>query len=410
MSKKGFFTTNLHSDRKSNPEHGVLHKAVHPSVAYGYDDARELAEVFQGKKAGYSYGRQLNPTVIALQDRINKMEEGLVTIAFATGMAAISSTLLSLLRQGDHIVSSAFLFGNTNSFFGTLQNFGIDVSFVDATDVANVEAAITDKTRLVFVETIANPVTQVADLEAIGELCRERAIIYCVDNTMTSPHLFLPKTVGATLIVNSLTKYIGGHGNALGGSITDTGNFDWSRFENIYDTYKKGDPATWGTTQIKKKGLRDMGASLGPEAAHHLAVGSETLPLRMDRSCANAQRLAEFCEQHENVKTTYYPGLASHPQHSRASELFNNYGAIFSIDLVDGLDCFDVLNRMETVVSSSNLGDTRTLAIPVAHTIYYEMGAERRASMGIADSMIRFSVGIEDIDDLFSDFATALTK
>lgn len=410
MAKKGFITTNLHSDRQGNPEHGVLHKAVHPSVAYGYEDARELAEVFQGKRAGYNYGRQLNPTVTALQERITKMEDGLATVAFATGMAAISGTMLSLLRQGDHIVSSAFLFGNTNSFFGTLQNFGIDVTFVDATDAANVEQAITAETRLVFVETIANPVTQVADLKAIGALCQERGLLYCVDNTMTSPHLFRPKVVGANLVVNSLTKYIGGHGNALGGSITDSGSYDWSQFTNLYDTYKSGDPATWGITQIKKKGLRDMGASLGPEAAHHLAVGSETLPLRMERACANAQRLAEFCARHPKVNNTYYPGLTSHPQHQRARELFNGFGAIFSIDLVDGLDCFDVLNRMETVVSSSNLGDTRTLAIPVAHTIYYEMGPERRASMGIADSMIRFSVGIEDIDDLLRDFETALNQ
>jgi len=408
MSKKGFFTTNLHSDRKSQPEHGVLHKAVHPSVAYGYEDARELAEVFQGKRAGYNYGRQLNPTVTALQDRITKMEDGHATVAFATGMAAIAGTLLSLLRAGDHIVSSAFLFGNTNSFFGTLQNFGIDVSFVDATDANNVEQAITDKTRLVFVETIANPVTQVADLNAIGELCAREKLIYCVDNTMTSPHLFLPKSVGANLIVNSLTKYIGGHGNALGGSITDTGTYDWSTFDNIYDTYKKGDPVSWGITQIKKKGLRDMGASLAPEAAHHLAVGSETLPLRLDRACANAQRLAEFCSASDKVNNTFYPGLSSHPQHSRAKDLFKGFGAIFSIDLADGLDCFEVLNRMDTVVSSSNLGDTRTLAIPVAHTIYFEMGPERRASMGIADSMIRFSVGIEDIEDLLADFEAAL--
>lgn len=408
MTKKGFFTTNLHSDRKSNPEHGVLHKAIHPSVAYGYEDARHLAEVFQGKRAGYNYGRQLNPTVTALQDRISGMENSPATVAFATGMAAIAGTMLSLLRAGDHIVSSAFLFGNTNSFFGTIQQLGIEVSFVDATDAANVEAAIQDNTRLVFVETIANPVTQVADLEAIGSLCRQKQLIYCVDNTMTSPHLFSPKTVGASLIINSLTKYIGGHGNALGGSVTDTGLYDWSQFPHIYDTYKKGDPASWGITQIKKKGLRDMGASLGPEAAHHLAVGSETLPLRMDRACSNAIKLAEFCEQHKNVSHSYYPGLASHPQHARARTLFNNFGAIFSIDLADGVDCFDVLNRMETVIASSNLGDTRTLAIPVAHTIYFEMGPERRASMGIADSMIRFSVGIEDIEDLLTDFEVAL--
>ncbi|MEQ8407071.1 MAG: cystathionine gamma-synthase family protein [Gammaproteobacteria bacterium] len=408
MAKKGFFTTNLHSDRKSNPEHGVLHKAIHPSVAYGYEDARELAEVFQGKRAGYNYGRQLNPTVTALQDRITAMEDGIATVAFATGMAAISSTLLSLLRAGDHIVSSAFLFGNTNSFYGTLQLLGIDVTFVDATDADNVAAAIKENTKLVFVETIANPVTQIADLERIGELCKEQGLVYFVDNTMTSPHLFAPRTVGASLIINSLTKYIGGHGNALGGSVTETGLYDWSDFDNILETYRKGDPQLWGITQIKKKGLRDMGASLGPEAAHHLAVGSETLPLRMDRACGNAKLLTEFCAQHPNVNNTFYPGLTSHPQHQRAKTLFGNFGAIFSIDLKQGLDCFDVLNRMETVISSSNLGDTRTLAIPVAHTIYFEMGPERRASMGIADSMIRFSVGIEDSEDLLADFERAL--
>lgn len=410
MNKKGFTTTNLHSDRLDNPEHGVLHKAIHPSVAYGYKDARELAEVFQGKRSGYTYGRQVNPTVTALQNRITAMEDGIATVAFATGMAAIASTLLALLRQGDHIVSSAFLFGNTNSLFITLKSLGIEVTFVDATDVRHVAAAVQSNTRLVFVETIANPVTQIADLQAIGELCKQRDLLYCVDNTMTSPHLFQPKRVDAGLVVNSLTKYIGGHGNALGGAITDTGLYPWENFPNIYDNYRSQPKELWGITQIRKKGLRDMGASLGPEAAHHLAVGSETLPLRMDKACANAQALAEFCEQHPSVKRVYYPGLGSHPQHQRAQQLFSGFGALFSIDLNDGVDCFDVLNRMEYVVASSNLGDTRTLAIPVAHTIYHEMGAQRRASMGIEDSMIRFSIGIEDLDDLLADFKCALTQ
>jgi len=410
MSKKGFSTTNLHSDRRGKPEHGVLHKPVHPSVAYGYDDARHLAEVFQGTRAGYNYGRQLNPTVTALQDRITKMEDGLASVAFATGMAAIGSTLLSLLRAGDHIVSSAFLFGNTNSLFLTLQRLGIEISFVDATKVENVATEIRENTRLVFVETIANPVTQVADLTAIGDLCEERNILYCVDNTMTSPYLFRPKSVKASLSINALTKYIGGHGNALGGCVTDTGLYDWTGFPNLYDTYKKGDSNLWGITQVKKKGLRDIGASLGPEAAHHLAVGSETLALRMEKSCSSAMTLASFCDDHPKIQNVYYPGLAGHPQHERASSLFSQYGAIFSIDLEEQLDCFDFLNRLDCVISSSNLGDVRTLAIPVAHTIYYEMGPKRRASMGIADSMIRFSVGIEDIQDLLDDFAQALAN
>ena len=410
MSKKGFFTTNLHSDRQDSPEHGVLHKAIHPSVAYGYEDARHLAEVFQGKRAGYNYGRQLNPTVTALQNRITKMEDGIATVAFATGMAAISSTILSLLKSGDHLVASAFLFGNTNSFFGTLQRLGIEVSFVDATSSDAVAEAIKSNTRAVFVETIANPVTQIADLQGIGDLCESKGLVYIVDNTMTSPHLFKPKSVKASLTVNALTKYIGGHGNALGGAITDTGCFTWDKFPNIIDTYKEGQVAFWGITQIKKKGLRDMGASLGPEAAHHLAVGSETLPLRLDRACSNALELARYCDQHPLIKNTFYPGLESHPQHERAQHLFGKFGAIFSIDLTDEVNCFDILNNMDTVIASSNLGDNRSLGIPVAHTIFYEMGAERRTSMGIADSMIRFSIGIEEIDDLLQDFEKALGK
>ena len=410
MSKKGFFTTNLHSDRQDGPEHGVLHKAIHPSVAYGYEDARHLAEVFQGKRPGYNYGRQLNPTVTALQNRITKMEDGIATVAFATGMAAISSTMLSLLKSGDHLVASAFLFGNTNSFFGTLQRLGVEVTFVDATSSDAVAAAIKSNTRAVFVETIANPVTQIADLQGIGDLCESKGLVYIIDNTMTSPHLFKPKSVKASLTVNALTKYIGGHGNALGGAITDTGRYSWDKYPNIIDTYKEGQVAFWGITQIKKKGLRDMGASLGPEAAHHLAVGSETLPLRLDRACSNALELAKYCDQHPHIRNTFYPGLESHPQHERAQQLFGKFGAIFSIDLTDEVDCFDFLNKMDTVIASSNLGDNRSLGIPVAHTIFYEMGAERRASMGIADSMIRFSIGIEEIDDLLQDFEKALGK
>lgn len=406
--KYGFTTTTLHSDRQKAIEHGSLHKPIHTSVTFGYDDARELATVFQGKQPGYRYGRQGNPTVSALEDKVNRMEEGLSTICFATGMAAIGAVAQALLRDGDHVVSSAFLFGNTNSLWQTVAVQGIDVSMVDATDVANVEAALTPATRLVFVETIANPRTQVADLARIGQLCAERGILYIVDNTMTSPYLFKPKTVGAGLVVNSLTKSIGGHGNALGGSLTDTGLYDWSRFPNIFDTYKRYAVPQWGMAQIRAKALRDFGASLGPEAAHHLAVGAETMALRMERECANALAITRMLEADPRVAAVYYPGLPSHPQHVLSQELFRAYGSLFSFELKDGIDCFDYLNRLKLGISASNLGDTRTLVIPVSHTIFYEMGAERRASMGIAESLIRVSVGIEDTDDLVDDFRQAL--
>ncbi len=410
MPSKGFTTRNLHSDRAGGPEHGVLHKPVHPSVAYAYDDARELAEVFQGKRQGYAYGRQANPTVAALQQRISAMEDGRASIAFATGMAAIAAVTLTLLKAGDHLISSTFLFGNSNSFFRTLERLGIAVDFVDATRAGAVAEKVRPETRLVFVETIANPVTQVADLEGIGALCREHGLLYVVDNTMTSPHLYRPKIAGAGLVVNSLTKCIGGHGNALGGAVTDTGCFDWSGFPNILDLYRKGDSGEWGLLQVRKKGLRDMGASLAPEAAHTLAVGSETLPLRMDRACANAMALAGLCAAHPAVAKVYYPGLPDHPQHQRAGKLFSAFGAVFSIDLAPAVDCFDFLNSLEIVLSSSNLGDTRSLGIPVAHTIYFEMGLERRKAMGIGESMLRFSIGIENQADLLADFSRALDR
>jgi len=405
---KGFTTRIVHSDRQDGIEHGSLHKPIHANVAYGYEDARDLAAVFQGRQAGYSYGRQINPTVEALERKLSRMENGPQSVCFGTGMAAIGTMLFALLREGDHFVSSSFLFGNTNSLFQTFDTQGVNVSFVDATDPAAVADAVTERTRLVFVETIANPRTQVTALAEIGALCRERGLIYVVDNTMTSPYLFQPKAVGASLVVNALTKYIGGHGNALGGAITEMGTYDWSGFANIYDSYRRGEPWKWGITQIRKKGLRDFGASLAPEAAHSIAVGAETLALRLERQCASTLALARFLDAHSKVKRVYYPGLEDHPQYQRAQNLFRHPGALFSFELAADVDIWEFMNRLQVVVKSSNLGDNRTLAIPVAHTIYYEMGPERRASMGIDDSLIRISVGIEEPDDLVADFDQAL--
>jgi len=404
----GFTTTILHNDRRKTIEQGSLHKPVHTSVAFGYADARQLASVFQGKEPGFRYGRQGNPTVSALEDKISKMEDGVATLCFGTGMAAIGALFQALLKAGDQIVSSSFLFGNTNSLWQTVAAQGVDVAFVDATDVAQVEAALTPATRLVFVETIANPRTQVADLARIGELCRARGILYVVDNTMTTPWLFRPKDVSAGLVVNSLTKSIGGHGIALGGALTDTGLFDWAAYPNIAQNFRKQPPAAQGMAQLRAKALRDFGASLGPEAAHHIAVGAETLALRMERTCANALALATMLEADERVAAVYYPGLASHPQNGIVSALFRSGGSLLSFELKDDIDPFDYLNRLKLAIPASNLGDNRTLVIPVAHTIFFEMGAERRASMGIAEGLIRVSVGIEDTDDLVGDFRQAL--
>jgi O-acetylhomoserine (thiol)-lyase len=408
-TKRGFTTTILHSDRLTKPEHGALHKPIHTSVTYGYDDVQDLVDIFQNKKKGYAYSRQGNPTVSALETKVTQMENGMATIAFSTGMAAISASIMALIKHGDHILASSYLFGNTRSIFQSFIDMGLDITFTDATSIDNIKNEVKENTKLIFVETIANPATQIADLEKIGDLCEEKGIIYMVDNTMTSPYLFNPVNVKASLVINSLTKYVGGHGNALGGSVTDTGLFNWADFANIFPTFKtQVKPEVLGITQIRKKGLRDAGGTLSPEAAHSISVGSETLALRMERACTNAFALATFFESHPMIKKVYYPGLESHPQHEMAGRLFLKYGGLMSIELDESIDCFAFLNKLKLVVKSSNLGDTRTLAIPVAHTIFNELGAEKRAEMGIADSLIRLSIGIEDIDDLLQDFKNAL--
>ena len=410
MTKYGFTTNILHADRRNDVEHGAVHKPIHPSTQYAYADSRELAAVFQGK-AGFTYSRQGTPTTDALDKKISIMESGVSSLTFATGMAALSALFTTLLRSGDHLVSSQFIFGNTSSLFGTLQQLGIEITLVDSTNVEAVAAAIRPNTKMVFTETIANPGTQVADLKGIGDLCLSKNICLVVDNTVTSPCLFQAKSIGASLVMNSLSKHIGGHANALGGSLTDTGLFDWSTFSNILDVYKKGPATGWGLTQIKKKGLRDMGGTLSSDAAHRIAVGAETLALRMDKICRNASALTRYLADHPRVAKVSYPGLPSHPQHERAKQLFGDrYSMLFALELADGIDCFEFLNHLQIVILATHVGDTRTLALPAAHTIYYEMGPALRAQMGIADSLIRVSVGIEDEQDLIDDFAQALAK
>ena len=407
---RGLTTQILHADRLFGAEHGATHKPLHVSAAFGYDTAAELAAVFQGDRSGHVYARQGNPTSQALEQKVTLLEGGVGTVCFATGMGAIASLLFALLKRGDHVVASQFLFGNTSSLLQTLETLGCQVTLVDATVADHVAAAIRPETRIVFAETIANPRTQVADLEGIGRVCAERGILYVVDNTMTTPYLFRPSQVKAGLVVNSLTKSISGHGNALGGAVTDTGLFEWAAFPNIQASYKKGAPKTWGLLQIRKKGLRDMGATMGAEAAHRIATGAETLALRMDRACENALKLCTWLEAQPQVARVHYPGLASHAQHDKARQWFRAFGALMSFELKEGHDTFAFLDALQLVIKSSHLGDNRTLAIPVAQTIFWEMGLERRQRMGIAESLIRVSVGIEDFIDLRADFAQALNK
>ncbi|AWB67189.1 hypothetical protein C2869_12415 [Saccharobesus litoralis] len=407
---KGFTTRVVHADRHNNLEAGAVHQPLHKSVLFEYDNAQDLIDVFQGRNPSHAYARSSTPSMNALQNMICELENGQASVAFSTGMAAISAIMLTLLKAGDHILVSHYLFGNTNSFFQQLTHFGIEVSFVDVTDKQAVAEQVKSNSRLLFSETIANPVTQVADLQGLGQLCQQHNIVFVLDTTMTPSYLLDASRYGVDLITGSLTKYFGGHGNALGGWVTDTGHFNWTTYPNIADSYKKADPKLWAITQIKKKGLRDMGASISSDACHLLSVGAETLALRLDRICANALHLAAHFQRHPKVAKVYYPGIPQHPQHQLAAEQFKYFGGLMSIDLLADADPITFINELNLVLCSTHLGDNRTLAIPVAPTIYYEMGAARRAEMGISENMIRLSIGIEDLDDLLADFNQALDK
>ncbi|MBI2770836.1 MAG: cystathionine gamma-synthase family protein [Burkholderiales bacterium] len=400
----------LHADRQSPIEHGAVHKPLHIATAYGYSQAEELVAVFQGRQSGHVYGRQGNPTTTALEAKVSLLEDAVGTISFASGMGALCSTMLALLKKGDHVIASRYLFGNTASWMQTLEQIGCEVTLVDATEAAHVAAAVTPATRMVLVETIANPRTQVADLQGIGKVCAQHGLVYFVDSTMTTPALFQPKDVGASLIIHSLSKSICGHGNALGGSVSDTGLFDWDKYPNLQATYRKGPATGWGLLQIRKKGLRDVGATLSSEHGHRIAVGAETLALRMERACSNALALARWLEAQPLVSRVHYPGLPSHAQHERAGGLFSGFGALLGFETQPQADPIALLNALQLVIKSSHLGDNRTLAIPVAHTIFWEMGPQQRKSMDIADSLVRVSVGIEAQDDLLADFSQAFAS
>lgn len=412
MRKELDITTKiLHADRYAGTEANAVHKPIHISNQYAFERVEGLIGVFQNQP-GFSYSRQGTPTSAALENKITLLEEGVSTIGFASGMAALSAVFTTLLKSGDHLIASRFVFGNTKSLFMTLEGFGIEITLVDTTDIKNVEAALQDNTRMLFTETIANPVTQVSDLKGMGDFCEKHNLVYFVDNTMITPYLLKGKDIKASLVMHSLSKGIGGHASALGGSVTNTGLYNWTDYPNIIEGYKTGPSHSWGLLQIKKKGLRDMGATLAADSASRISLGIETLSLRMEKAFNNALQLAQYMERSPIFSAVKYPGLTAHPQHERAKELFagKGYGALLAVELNPAVDLFSFLNHLKVVILATHLGDNRTLCLPVAPTIYNEMTPELRAEMGISDSLLRVSVGIEDVEDIIADFEQAYEK
>ncbi|ADM89705.1 putative O-acetylhomoserine sulfhydrylase [Candidatus Zinderia insecticola CARI] len=404
------YTTKILYKKNNKIEYGSLHKPIYTSVTFRYKKTKELINVFKNKKEGFRYSRQKNPTVSFLEDKISIMENGIETICFSTGMAAIAAIYQGLLNINDHIISSKFLFGNTTNLWNNIKSKGCKISMVDSTNYKNILKNINNKTKIVFVETISNPITQISDLKKIGKICKKYNILYIIDNTITSPYLFNPKKVNANLIINSLTKSIGGHGDSLGGSLTDTGLYNWKNFSNIDKKFKKYNENLWGIKQIRAKSLRDFGASLSAESAHNILIGLETITFRQNKACFNAFSLANMLKNNKNIKKVYYPGLKNHPQNKIAKKLFKNYGNLLSFEFKKNINYYKYLDNLKIPNLATNLGDNRTLILPIAKTIYNEISKKKKKNMGISESLIRVSLGIEDTHDILNDFYNAFNK
>ncbi|BBM88912.1 hypothetical protein COTS27_00599 [Spirochaetota bacterium] len=426
---KGLTTELLHNANAPKDPHGGVHPAIQRSVTYTYDSVEELIGAFQGNlpkdhPSGFTYARSSSPTVTHLESRINHLENGISTVCTATGMAAIILPILALLRAEDHIITSKHLFGNTVNLFNTLKRFGIDLDCVDMTDMREIEAAIKPgKTRIIFLETISNPLTYIPDLENIQALAAHHDIITIVDNTLTTPYFFKPQKLGFTFSHHSLTKYLGGHAAALGGSLTDLGTMKWQNSPNVLDFYKTTATAARSNSlamqQIRKKGLRDMGSTLSADSAATIALGLETFVLRIERIKSNIKEIALYLEKHPKVARVYHPTLRSHPHHNRMNDWFSCTGSqkkeyfgsgILSFELKPPHDMLKMINCLKIFRRATHLGDTRSLVIPVAPTIFFESGRNRRQYLGISENLIRLSIGIEEVEDLLTDLAEALKK
>lgn len=398
------------------PEAGPCGPTTIPIVqssAFSQGTASALEDVFRGRKAGPVYTRLGNPTTEALEKRLAFLEGGVAAVATASGMAAIATAVMSIIRSGDEILASSSLFGGTFSLFKeTLSNYGVTTRFVDPTDVAAVRSGVTDRTRLVFVETIGNPNIDVPDISAIAAAAKEAGIPLVVDATVSTPCLARGCDLGADIIVHSTSKYINGAGSAIGGVIIDMGRFDWrnDKFPHFAPFVKRyGEFAL--TARVRKLIHKDFGACAAPMNSFLLIEGLETLALRMEKHGANAIALAHFLNGHPKVTWVRYPGLAESPFHEVATRQFGGrYGGLLAFGLADREAAFRFIDHLSMAKNAANIGDAKTLVIHPASTIYCDYETEDRALLGVTEELVRVSVGIEHIDDIIEDFAQALSR
>ncbi|WP_339711760.1 O-acetylhomoserine aminocarboxypropyltransferase/cysteine synthase family protein [uncultured Kriegella sp.] len=420
MSDQKFSTNALHAGHDTTKTSGTRAVPIYQTSSYVFDNTDHAANLFSLAELGFIYTRLNNPTNEILQNRLAAIEGGVGAVVFASGASAISSSLMTLLKAGDHIVASSSLYGGTFNLLNvTLPRLGITTTFVDAADPENFGKAVQDNTRAIFVESLGNPKLDVLDLKAISKQAQAAQVPFIVDNTVASPALLNPIEYGANLVVHSLTKYIGGQGTSLGGAVIDAGTFDWTngKFPEFTEpsagyhglVYSEALGAAAFTFKLILEGLRDFGGALSPFNAFQIIQGLETLSVRIKQHSANALELATWLEGREEVEWVNYPGLKSSAYYNLAHEyLPKGQSGLVTFGIKGGFEAAKKLTDATKIFSLlANIGDTKSLIIHPASTTHQQLTAEQQDAAGVGQDLIRLSVGLEDIDDLKADLEQA---
>ncbi|OZE98001.1 MULTISPECIES: O-acetylhomoserine aminocarboxypropyltransferase/cysteine synthase family protein [Nocardiaceae] len=424
MSERSFGlrTRAIHAGARPDSETGARAVPIYSTASYVFEDSADAGDLFALQKYGNVYSRIANPTVAAFEERIASLEGGIGAVAFASGLAAEFAVFAALAGTGDHIVAAAGLYGGTITQLDvTLRRFGVDTTFVPGTDPADYAAAVTDRTKLIFVEVIGNPSGDIADLEGLAVVAHEHGIPLVVDATMATPVLCRPIEFGADIVVHSATKFLGGHGSTLGGVVVESGKFDWGsgRFPQMTEPVASyGGLSWWGNfgeygflTKLRSEQLRDIGGSLAAHSAFTLIQGVETLPQRMDAHVQNARDIAAWLDADPRVDYVAFSGLPSHPYHERAAKyLPSGPGAVFTFGVDGGRDAGRAFVENVRIASHvANIGDVRTLVIHPASTTHRQLTDDQLHAAGVRPEAVRISVGLEDVDDIEWDLDQALT-
>ena len=408
MNEYGFNTGLLHGTNEKYPQ-GATQVPIYQSSAFRHDSAEDLEKIFDNKKMGFSYTRINNPTVESFEKRVTMLEDGIGSVACASGMAALTNAFLNILQAGDEIVAACGLYGGTVELFDDLKPFGISVKYVSENKPEAFEAEITEKTRLIFAETIGNPKLDVTDIQAVAEEAHKHDVPLIVDNTVATPYLIQPLKLGADIVVHSSSKYINGSSDAISGILVCGKGLKWDpdRYPGLAP-YRKFGPFAY-IAKLRNGLFRNTGACLAPQNAFLNNLGLETLGLRMQRQCDNALELARFLQSLGGDIEVNYPGLEESPYHEIAKKQFRNgYGAIVTVRTGSKEKAFSIINSLKIPLIISNIGDTKTLVIHPESTIAAHISDEEKQQSGVFEDLIRISVGIEDIEDLKEDFKQAI--